>query len=451
MKKLTLLALAVFLAASFVQATTWWQTFGGTRDDEGQCVQQTSDGGYIVSGFTWSFGRPGEFDTWLIKLDSLGHKKWDQTYEGSWWGGLCVRQSNDNGFIIAAGNQIIRTNEIGDTLWTRDFGGTSYCVQQTSIGNYVLAGVKSEALWLIKLDNYGDILWERSFPRGNYGSQARYVELTQEGNYMVTGGFTDTMIVDEDVYFRSALWLFMFSDEGDTLWTKAFESDEWGKSYYAFCGRQTFDGGYVFIGSWLMKTDEYGDSLWTRTFGGVCVEQTSDSGYIITSEGKAGTLLSAPVGGDLLLVKTDENGDTLWTRGYGGDETDDGKYVQQTSDKGYIVTGHTWSYGAGGRDLYLIKTDSLGLLSVKEEPVTDSRNNWQVVAPIASEIVLRYSNHPQGFRANVYDALGRKVEKIRAAGSTGTISWGTNHVPGVYFIKEENANQANTVKVVLVR
>jgi hypothetical protein len=135
--------------------------------------------------------------------------------------------------------------------------------------------------------------------------------------------------------------------------------------------RQTSDGGYIVVGRtnsygagdydvYLVKTDALGDTMWTKTYGstfsdfGVCVQQTSDYGYIVV-----GMNGSYP-GGDVYLIKTDSLGDSLWTRVYGGGNSDRGYFVNLTQDGGYIITGETSTYGAGGIDVYLIRTDASG-------------------------------------------------------------------------------------------
>jgi len=152
---------------------------------------------------------------------------------------------------------------------------------------------------------------------------------------------------------------------GDTLWTKRYD----GMAHdYARSVQQTSDGGFVIsgttagfgAGSWdvfLIKTDANGDTLWSKTYGGTgtdegySVQQTADGGYIM-----AGYTTSFGSGGsDIYVIKTDANGDTLWTKVYGGTNSDRAKFVRQTDDGGYVITGYTYSSGAGSGDVFLIK------------------------------------------------------------------------------------------------
>ena len=139
----------------------------------------------------------------------------------------------------------------------------------------------------------------------------------------------------------------------DTLWTRTFGSVEDDIGKYV-C--QTSDGGYIVIGTmgyqygavgdmYLIKTDAYGDTLWTRTYGGSdkeegeCVQLTSDGGYIL-----CGTTISYGAGGaDAYVIKTNDSGDTLWTKTYGGEGAEEAYYIRQTSDGGYIFIGYSTS------------------------------------------------------------------------------------------------------------
>jgi hypothetical protein len=188
--------------------TLWTRTFGGTQAEQGKTVQQTSDGGYIIAGYTASYGS-GSPDFWLVKTDGSGDTLWTKAYGGSDWD-ICyaVQQTSDGGYIATGSTAsfgegdhdvwIIKTDANGDTLWTNVIGGSEEdqgrAVHQISDDGYIIAGFTesfgngSRDGWLIRTDINGDTIWTRTFGDENW-DQFRSIIVTPERNYIITGDF----------------------------------------------------------------------------------------------------------------------------------------------------------------------------------------------------------------------------------------------------------------------
>jgi len=331
MKKLLLILLCLPMIG-FGQ--NWEKNFGGSGDDFGNFVQQTTDGGYIITGETYSYGNGnGYSDVYLMKIDGNGVEQWSQTFGGiidDW--GMSIQQTTDGGYIITGytrsfGNggddvYLIKTDDNGVEQWSQTFGGTGddYCssVQQTNDGGYIITGETysivngSYDVYLIKTDGNGIEQWNQTFGGAN-NDAAMFVQQTTDGGYIIAG----------DTY--------------------------------------TFGNGYNDV--YLIKTDGNGIELWSQTFGGTdydwgnSIQQTTDGGYIITGGTTNSIVNGSP---DVYLIKTDGNGLEQWSQTFGGTDEDEGRSIQQTADGGYIISGKTRSFGNGNSNVYLIKTDGNG-------------------------------------------------------------------------------------------
>lgn len=365
----------------------WMKTFGGSESDSGWSVQQTTDGGYIITGEKdWTINGGG--DIWLIKTDSNGNMMWDGVFGGAGSdAGRSVQQTRDGGYIITGYTGsfgavyydlwLIKTDKNGHKEWDRIFGGSGYeegsSVMQTSDDGYILLGFRDlfgasgVDFWLIKTDKNGNKVWERTFGGLDY-DYGYSVQQTKDGGYILTGS---TGLFGVGMY---DVWLVKTNRDGMEEWNKTFGGTS---SDIGWSVQQTTDDGYIIIGEtksfgmgetdvWLIKTDNTGNKTWDRTFGGssrdggYSVQQTSDTGYIIT-----GYINSSGSGeANAWLIKTNGNGTQEWDSIFGGANSDCGTSVQQTTDSGFIITGFTGSSGAGYNDVWLIKTDSHGKAKV---------------------------------------------------------------------------------------
>ncbi|TET23186.1 MAG: hypothetical protein E3J71_03155, partial [Candidatus Stahlbacteria bacterium] len=446
MKNLALLVVLVTTLAALPLKAGWIKTYGGENNESGCVIQETSDGGYVVFGNIVS--PAGSSDIWLVKTDAQGDTVWTKTYGGQALA-YCYsgQQTKDGGYILAgyiegagAGAEdiwLIKTDPEGDTQWTKTYGGygydEAYSIQQTDDGGYIVTGTHDGFtspwdgdMWLLKTDSDGDTLWTKTWAAENptMTDAGNCVSQTSDGGYIIA------CYADFSSATYDGIVVMKTDDKGDTLWS--YRDTIW----FMECVAQTTDDAYVATGfnnndMFLIKLDSEGTLLWKKVYGdakqdyrdfGWCVQANPDGGGVVAGQYSYNYDLEV---GDAWLLRFDSDGDTSWTRTYGSNPGfDEAYWVQPTSDGGYVLAGATETWSSGGSDLFIMKTDSEGLIdAVEEEPIVDSRVNWQIISPVGQKIVLRYSDRPDGFCAEIFDAAGRRVDEVRSTSQSGTITW----------------------------
>jgi hypothetical protein len=416
--------------------TAWTKVIGRTYNDCAYSITTCFDGGYILTGYSET-GSGGNEDVYLVKTDSSGDTMWTRTYGGSDdERGYCVTQTLDNGYIIVGDITenyredilLIKTNAMGDTLWTKRYG-TQYedfgrCVLPTADSGYIVLGhtdveygCQCFAVWLLRMNQYGDTIWTRTYDRESYDDRSYELKQTSDGGYIIIG----TALVSGN------LW--------DML---------------------------------VIKTDAYGDTLWKETYGGsyydygYSVTETYDGGYIIAGSTKP----SSTADYDVHVRKLDHTGSTLWTKTYGGIENDEGLSVLQNADLNYLVTGYSESFGATNADAYLIMLgpDSFGIhdahmtaslygMSVLSAKPNPSMHSFQITVTHAEPDAHA---HP----LCIYDITGHLVRQVDFISSMpnrfhtvwdGHNQQGTKVPAGVYIAVYQDRHEQITEKLILIR
>jgi len=355
----------------------WWVTDGGSDNDVAYAAIQTTDGGFVMAGETWSYATR-DLDFWLLKFNAEGTKEWSRSVEDSSGNSQAVIQTTDGGYAMVGKSWSIGTgvlllakfNAEMEYQWRKGYGGGSSSTRassgiQTADGGFVLAGstkfpvTDHDDFYMIKTDESGKVQWERTFG-GAEDDMAFSIIETMDGGYALVGrtdsygsGGTDAWLVKTDA-------------EGKSQWMQTYGGSAADVARVVI---QTTDGGYALTGEtnsygaeqadfWLVKTDASGTIEWQRTYGSAedeaayALTQTIDGGFAI-----AGIIWFVPPTNkkDALLVKTDPNGMVQWNRTYGGPEDDEAYSIIETADRGFALAGYTKSYGAGGADFWLVK------------------------------------------------------------------------------------------------
>ncbi|MGD9379557.1 MAG: T9SS type A sorting domain-containing protein [candidate division WOR-3 bacterium] len=468
--------------------TLWTKLYGRSGPDRAYAIEPASDSGYIIAGATFTPNPICNYDIYLIKINEQGDTVWTKVLGGQYNDGArCLRCTSDGGYIITGYSQpgtthedvyLVKIDDSGNTVWAKTYGGAEddcgYCVQQTDDGGYIIVGHMNinyrEDIYLLKTDSSGDTLWTRRYG-GQFEDYGRAVIQTSDGGYMILG-YTDIAFGCQEY----AIWLIRTDSIGDTLWTRTYSPYYYDERGFAM--QRTTDGGYVIAGCALvsshlwdllvMKVDSAGDTLWKRISGGqdyeygYSVAETHEGGYIVT-----GIRKPSPGDYDIYIERFDAFGNTAWSKVLGGTEDDESYAIIQTPDRGYLIAGYTESFGASNADVYIIRLapDSYGITELYKEDLfacVDVSPN-----PFRNSTDIRYQITDDGCRTTdsrvlirIFDASGRLVKdlsQLSVISHQSSVKWdGTDSnnarlSNGLYFLWLEVGEYTKMKKLLMIR
>jgi hypothetical protein len=262
-------------------AIEWQKTYGDTGFDEFHAIRQTSDGGYIVLAATESFGA-NNVDLWVLKLNVAGDILWQKMYDAlNFDFGADIQQTTDGGYIVTAQTSpsdigkdndvlVFKLSSTGSIQWKRLYGGNDgdspLAIRQTTDGGYVVIsttrsfGVQDVDAWILKLDASGNLIWSRTFGATNM-ERPFSIEQTIDGGFIVVSD-SNSFGPNGDV------WLLRLNSAGTIVWQKKYGDDvafESARAVYQLRNRQ----GYIVAGlafsfgagqsdGWLIRTNNNG-------------------------------------------------------------------------------------------------------------------------------------------------------------------------------------------------
>ncbi|WP_374445444.1 T9SS type A sorting domain-containing protein [Epilithonimonas sp.] len=372
-KKLKFLVISILLGNftfSQVPAIQWQKAFGGSYDDLAYAMQPTSDGGYILAGSNgYNNGdvtvNYGGIDAWIVKIINAGTIQWQKSLGGTKLDSAHdIKVTSDGGYIMA---------------------GSSYSNDGIVTGNH-----GSSDFWVVKLNNTGGVQWQKLLG-GSSGDYAESIQQTTDGGYIVVG---ESLSNDGDVSGHHQAsninnpdyWIVKLSSTGSLQWQKSLGGIGYDSPSSVI---QTFDGGYIVVGSstsndgnasgnhgssdaWIVKLNSAGNVQWQKMLGGsnsdglYSIFQTSDGKYILagSSSSSNGDVYENHGGSDAWVVIMDSSGIIQGEKSFGGSGDDTAFIIRQTSDGNYILCGNSYSNDGevsgnhGNADIWVLKLNS---------------------------------------------------------------------------------------------
>jgi hypothetical protein len=456
MKRIILILTLVLLKfATFAQGPdiVWQKSIGGSADEGAKSIQQTTDGGYIITGYTISnngnvSGNHGNNDYWVVKLSAVGSIEWQKTLGGTGDDyARSIQQTTDGGYIVAGfsnstngnvtgnhGNNdywVVKLSAVGSIEWQKTLGGTqneyAYSIQQTTDGGFILAGYANSNngdvtgnhggsdMWIVKLSSIGTIQWQKTLG-GAVNDFAISIQQTTDGGYIVAGY---TASIDGDVTGLQGgfdYWVVKLTTTATIEWEKTAGGSS---TDIALSIHQTMDDGYILSGvtksndgdvtgyhggfgydSWIVKLSSTGTIQWKKTLGGTndditwSIKQIEDGSYVAGgyTSSNDGDVSGNHGGYDVWVVKLSNTGYIIWQKMLGGTGSEYALSIQQTTDGGYITAGSSSlnngdvTDNKGSSDYWIVKLATDTLIT------NDFLINDLIVFPNPTESTLKIQN-----------------------------------------------------------
>lgn len=469
----------MLIKTNLVGDTLWCKAYGGNNNDGGEKIIKAINGGYISVGTTFSFGpgTPAKYNIYIVKTDSMGNLQWANAYGGTGWDAVSdIKRTADSAYIIT---------------------GTT-----TSYGSGMID------VLLMKIDTMGNVLWVKTYGGVN-DDWASSVEVLNDGGFILCG-MTSTYS-----QWTGSCYLIRTNSMGDTVWTKTYGGPP---SWVDAQDLQVLSNndGFIFLGhtnNWgagstdlyLIKTDTAGNLLWSKTYGGIYDENAASikergDGHLLMTGYSPGFETNSTTWGNYrtFIVQVAPDGTFQLARIFGLGPTDYVCNILVLND-GYIFSGSTGTFGMGGADGYLVRTDLNGVSGCYETGSTIVVTNpptqvssgggnisippivaiptatTQSSAPITPTIVCFLVGENEGevndFDINIYPSPSSGIfavtsqeeieaieiynilgEKVRSGSSSGSKKMEidlSNEAKGIYFIKIQSGEKTRAQKIVI--
>ncbi len=330
MKNIFILLFFISFSSSAQYSLLWSNSFGNEEAERAKCVVETADHGLVLVGHK-EMKNDNKF-MYIMKIDKDGLLKWEKTLKENTISAAESVIETDNGDIVIAGR----------------------CVKD---------GEFFTDCWIVKLDEYGNKIWDK-----NYGSEGddglNDIVQTQDKGFACVG------YTNRDIDFGLDFLVLRLDEEGNLLWEKTFggskedcgtaiiETDDHNLAVSGY----TEKGGASFRSFWVMKLDEYGEEIWENAFGesswdvATDLIETSDKGIAVTGYSKSAGLVNY----DILVTKLSSEGQELWSKRIGSVNWDESTSIIETYDQGLVISAFTRSREAAFSNFRIIKLDKNG-------------------------------------------------------------------------------------------